>query len=65
MQVLSQNPNGAHHRLADIKVIGLLNDAVNYEVEFPAEHLMQRLVLAWFGNTVPRQDQLCVGALKH
>lgn len=65
MQVLGQNPNGAHDRLAHIKVSGSLNDPADYEVEFPAEHLVQRLVLAGLGNGVPRQDQLSVGALKH
>lgn len=65
MQVLGQNTNGAHYRLTNIKVSGSLNNAVDYEVELPAEHLVQRLVLAWLGNSVPRQDQLSVGALKH
>ena len=65
MQVLGQNANGAHDRLANIKVPGPLNDPVDYEVDFPAEHLVQRLVLARLGNKVPRQDQLSVGALKH
>lgn len=65
MQVLGQNSNGAHDRLANIKVVHSLNDAVDDYVDFPAEHLVQRLVLAWLGNTVPRQDQLSVGTLKH
>lgn len=65
MQVLGQNTNGAHDRLANIKVFGSLNDPVDYEVDFPAEHPVQRLALTWLGNAVPRQDQLSVGALKH
>lgn len=65
MQVLSQDTNGAHDRLANIKVFGSLNDPVDDEVELPAEHLVQRLVLAWLGDAVPRQDQLGVGALEH
>lgn len=65
MQVLSQNANGAHNRLANVKVFGSLNDPVDYEVNFPAEHLVQRLLLTRLGNAVPRQDQLSVGALKH
>lgn len=46
MQVLGQNSNGAHDRLANIKVVHSLNDAVDDYVDFPAEHLVQRLVLA-------------------
>lgn len=65
MQVLGQNTNGAHDRLANIEVVRRLNDAVNYYVGFPAEHLVQRLVLTRLGNVVPRQDQLSVGTLKH
>jgi len=65
MQVLGQNANGAHHRLADIKVSGPFNDAVYDEVKFPAEHLMQRLLLTWLGDAVPRHDQLSVGTLEH
>lgn len=65
MQVLGQNPNGAHHRLADVKVSGPLNDAVNYEVKLPAEQHVQRLVLAGLGDAVPGQDQPSVGTLKH
>lgn len=65
MQVLGQNSNGAHDRLAHIKVFRSRNDAVDYYVDFPAEHLVQRVVQAWFGDAVPRQDQLRVGTLKH
>lgn len=65
MQVLGQNTDGAHDCLANIKVFGLLNNSVDYEVEFPAEHLVQRLLLTGLGNAVPRQNQLSVGALKH
>lgn len=65
MQVLGQDTNGAHDGLAHIKVFGSLNDPVDYKVDLPAEHLVQRLVLAWLGNVVPRQDQLGVGALEH
>lgn len=65
MQVLSQNSNGAHDCLANIKVFHSLNDAVDYYVDFPAEHLVQRLALARLGNVVPRHEQLSVGALKH
>lgn len=65
MQVLGQNSNGAHDRLANIKVFRSRNDAVDYYVDFPAEHLVQRMVQTWFGDAVPRQDQLRVGTLKH
>lgn len=65
MQVLGQNSNGAHNRLANIKVFGSLNDAVDYYVDFPDEHLVQRLLRTRLGDAVPRQDQLSVGALKH
>lgn len=65
MQVLGQNTNGAHDRLANIKVFGSVNDAVDYEVKFPAQHLVQRLVLSRLGNVVPGQDQLSIGALEH
>lgn len=65
MQVLGQNPNGAHHRLANIKVFGSLNDPVDYKVNLPAEHLVKRLTLRRLGNAIPRQDQLSVGALEH
>lgn len=65
MQVLGQNPNGAHDCVGDIKVFGSFNDAVDYKVEFPAENLVQGLLLARLGDGVPRQDQLSVGAFKH
>lgn len=65
MQVLSQNTNGAHRHLANIKVFASLNDAVDYEIKLLTEDLVQRLALAWLRNAVPRQDQLSVGALKH
>lgn len=65
MQVLGQNTNGAHDRLANIEVVRCLNDAVNYYVDFPAENLVQKLVLTRLGNVVPRQDQLSVDTLKH
>lgn len=65
MQVLGQNSNGAHNHLANIKVFGSLNDAVDYYVDFPDEHLVQRLLRTRLGDAVPRQDQLSVGALKH
>lgn len=65
MQMLGQNANGAHHRLANIKVFGSLNDSVDYEVDLPAEHLVQRLALTWLRDVVPRQNQLSIGALKH
>lgn len=65
MQVLGQNSNGAHNRLANIKVFGSLNDAVDYYVDFPDEHLVQRLLRTRLGDAVPRQDQLSVGALEH
>lgn len=65
MQVLGQNPNGAHHRLADVKVSGPLNDAVNYEVKLPAEQHVQWLVLAGLRDAVPRHDQPSVGTLKY
>lgn len=65
MQVLGENPNGAHDRLAHIKVPRSHDDAVDDCVDFPAEHLVQRLAQARLGNAVPRQDQLSVGALKH
>lgn len=65
MQVLGQNPNGAHDCVGDIKVFGPFNDAVDYKVEFPAENLVQGLLLARLRDGVPRQDQLSVGAFKH
>lgn len=65
MQVLGENPNGAHDRLAHIKVPRSRDDAVDDCVDFPAEHLAQRLAGARLGNAVPRQDQLSVGALEH
>lgn len=65
MQVLGQNSNGAHNRLANIKVFGSLNDAIDYYVDFPAKHLVQRLLRTRLGDAVPRQDQLSVDALKH
>lgn len=65
MQVLGQNPNEAHDCVGDIKVFGPLNDAVDYKVKLPAEHLVQRLLLTRLGDGVPRQDQLSVGAFKH
>lgn len=65
VQVLGQNPNGAYDSLANIKVFCSLNDPVNYKVKLPAEHLVQRLVLTWLKDTVPRQHQLSVGTLKH
>lgn len=65
MQVLGQNTNGAHNHMANIKVFGSLNNALDYEIKLLAEHLVQRLVFAWLGNTVPRQEQLNVGAIKH
>lgn len=65
MQVLCQNANGAHDRLANIKVFGSFNDSVDYEVDLPAEHLVQRLALTRLRDDVPRQNQLSVGALKH
>lgn len=65
MQVLGQNPNGAHDCVGDIKVFGPFNDAVDYKVKFPAENLVQGLLLARLGDGVPRQDELSVGAFKH
>lgn len=64
MQMLGQNANGTHDRLAHIKVSRSLDDAVDHDVDFPAEHLVQRLGLAWLRNAVPRLDELSVGALK-
>lgn len=65
MQMLGQNTNGAHDSLGNIKVFGSPNDPVDYEVKLSAEHLVQRLVLAWLRKAVPREDQLGVRTLKH
>lgn len=64
-QVLGEDPDGAHDRLAHIKVPRPLDDALDDCVDFPAEHLVQRLAQAQLGAAVPRQDQLSVGALEH
>lgn len=65
MQVLCQNLNWAHHSLADIKVPGPLNKAVDHKVEIPAEDLVKGLLVPGLGDTVPWQNQLSVGALEH
>lgn len=65
MQVLGEDPDGAHDCLTDIEVSGPLDDALDDCVDFPAKHLVQRLVKAQLGGAVPRQDQLSVGALEH
>lgn len=64
-QVLGEDPDGAHDRLAHIKFPRPLDDALDDCVDFPAEHLVQRLAQAQLGAAVPRQDQLSVGALEH
>lgn len=64
MQVLGQNANGTHDCLAHIKASRSLNDAVDHDVDFPAEHPVQRLGLERLRDAVPRQDELSVGALK-
>lgn len=65
MQVLRENPNGAHHRLGDIKVYGPLNDAIDHKVNFSAEDLVERLLLAGLRHFIPGQDQLSIGTLEH
>lgn len=65
MQVLSQNTNAAHDRLANVEAFGSLDDAVDHKVELPAEHLVQGLAPTRLGDAVPRQEQLGVGALEH
>lgn len=64
MQVLGQNANGAHDCLAHIKAACSLDDTLDHDVDFPAEHPVQRLQLQRLGDAVPRQDELSVGALK-
>lgn len=64
MQVLGQNANGTHDCLAHIKASRSLDDAVDHDVDFPAEHPVQRLQLQRLRDAVPRQDELSVGALK-
>lgn len=64
MQVLGQNADGTHDRLAHIKALRSLDDAVDHHIHFPAEHEAQRLGLQRLRDAVPRQDELSVGALK-
>lgn len=64
MQVLGQNANRTHDCLAHIKPSRSLDEALDHDVGFPAERLMQRLGLERLRNAVPRQDELGVGALK-
>lgn len=64
MQMLRQDANGPHDRLAHVKVPRSLDDAVDHHVHLPAEHPVQRLGLARLRDAVPGQDQLRVGAFK-
>lgn len=64
MQVLGQNANGTHDCLAHIKASRSLDDTLDHDVDFPAEHLVQRLGFERLRDAVPRQDELSVGALK-
>lgn len=64
MQMLRQNANGTHDRLAHVKVSRSLDDAADHHVHLPAEHPVQRLGLARLRDAVPRQDELSVGTLK-
>lgn len=64
MQVLGQNANGTHDCLAHIKALRSLDEAVDHDVDFPAEHPVQGLGLERLRNAVPRQDELSVGTLK-
>lgn len=65
VQVLGKDPDGAHDCLAHVEVSRPLDDALDDCVDFPAEHLVQRLLQAQLGGAVPRQDQLSVGAFEH
>lgn len=64
MQVLGQDANGTHDRLAHVKAPHPLDDALDHDVGFPAEHPVQRLGLERLRDAVPRQDELSVGALE-
>lgn len=64
MQVLGQNSDGTHSHLANVKVCGSLDYAVDYEIKLLAEQPMQGLALAGLWRVVPRQEQASVGALE-